>query len=541
MKRIFYNGKIRAERDRWVSALYIEDGQIIAVGSDEEILNMAESEEGVESENLEGRLTLPGFNDSHLHFLYTGRFLTQADLGGTKSIGEVKEVLQRFLREHDFEGGKWLQSYGWNEENWEEGRLLTRADLDQVTAEVPVLAARVCTHICTVNSPLLRLLGVDPDLPWKGESWIGVDENGIPNGIIYERVSETYNAMPRPGAEEIEEVLIQMGKKAAEVGLTSIQSDDLQSMPGYSGKDVIEAYRRLEGEGRLPVRVSEQCRITSLEEYEEFQANGYRTGQGNSLFRLGALKTFCDGSLGARTAWLKEDYSDDPGNRGIRIYEDREELWRLLERAHRDGMSAAIHCIGDGACEQAVSVIEEVQKKYPEQKNRHGIVHAQILSKDLIERMAKAGILGYIQPVFLECDLHMAESRVGRDRLEYSYDFRRMYDAGIKIPFGTDAPVEPFAPMDNIYCAVTGMDFDGKPEGGWHTEKLLTLDEAVDCYTAHSAYASFEENYKGRLLPGFVADFTVLDRDIFSIPPEDIKDVRPVLTVMGGSVTYRRK
>lgn len=539
MKRIFYHGKIRAERDRWVSALCIEDGRIIAVGSDEEILKLAGS--GVQTEDLGGKLVLPGFNDSHLHFLSTGRFLAQADLGGTKTVEEAKRVLRQFLRAHAPKGDGWLQSFGWNEENWKEKRPLTKEDLDQVTGDVPAAAARVCTHLCTVNSAALRRMGIDPEAPWHGGAHVGVDERGIPNGIIYERLSDVYDAMPKPSVEAIKDIIVQMGEKAAEAGITSIQSDDLQSMPGHDMRDVITAYRQLDQEGRLAVRVYEQCRLTSLEEYDAFKKSGYKTGDGGDFFRLGPLKTFCDGSLGAKTAWLKEPYSDDPGNCGLQMYPDTEELCRLVERAHLEGMSVAIHCIGDGACEQAVSVIEEVQRRHTGRSNRHGIVHAQILSEELIARIAEAGIVAYIQPVFLECDLHMAESRVGPKRLENSYHFRKLYDAGIPVPFGTDAPVEPFAPVFNLYCAVTGMDFEGNPKGGWHTEKLLSVDEAVDCYTVHSAYASFDEERKGKLLPGFVADMTVWERDFFTISPQEIKDVKPVMTVTAGKITYRRK
>ena len=244
---------------------------------------------------------------------------------------------------------------------------------------------------------------------------------------------------------------------------------------------------------------------------------------------------------GARTAWLIDDYSDDPGNRGLRIYDDPKELNDLVQMAHDDGMSVAIHCIGDAAAEQAVSAIENAMKNNPNMKNRHGIVHAQILNEDLIERIQKSNIIAYIQPIFLEYDLTIAESRVGKERIENSYAFRKMYDKGIKIPFGTDSPVEDFAPMKNLYCAVTGKDFNDNPEGGWHPEKLLSLSEAMECYTEHSAYASFEEDKKGVIALGYFADITVLETDIFQIKPEAIKDVEVFMTMMAGKVRYIKK
>ena len=305
--------------------------------------------------------------------------------------------------------------------------------------------------------------------------------------------------------------------------------------------NIIKAYLELTEKDELPVRVYEQCRLADTAAYKRFREAGYKTGDGNDVFRLGPLKAFCDGSLGARTAWLMEDYSDDPGNRGVRIYDDPAEIEELVQTAHDDGMSVAIHCIGDAAAEQAVSAIEKAMKKNPAVNNRHGIVHAQILNEDLIDRLKASNIIAYIQPIFLEYDLEIAESRVGKERLENSYHYRKLYDKGVKIPFGTDSPVEDFSPLKNLYCAMTGKDFDGKPEEGWHPEKMLTLLEALECYTRHSAYASFEEDKKGTIAPGFFADITVLDSDIFEIPAEELKDVSVYMTMMGGKVRFRKE
>lgn len=373
-----------------------------------------------------------------------------------------------------------------------------------------------------------------------------MDEDGQPTGVLYEMLPLVYAKMPAPSMEEVRNMILKAGRAAAAKGLTSVQSDDLASLPGQNMAQIIEAYRSLDQEGMLPIRVYEQCRLMNQEDYRKFrtlqEGSPQNPEKNENCFRLGPLKTFCDGSLGARTAWLMEDYADQPGNRGISIYEDVEELKKLVACAHRDGMSVAIHCIGDAAAKQALDAIETAMNTYFEQneKVRHGIVHAQILSEILMEQMAHLGVIAYMQPIFLEYDLHMAEVRIGKERLKTSYDFHRMYDLGIPIPFGTDCPVETFEPVKNIYCAVTGKDFQGLPEEGWHKEKLLTLDEAIRCYTELSAYASFDEKQKGKLAVGYLADITVMEDDLFMMEPDDLKDAKVYMTIMGGTITYQK-
>lgn len=547
MSLILYNGKIRTGEGLFEQAVLCENGRIKAVGSNENILEMDSDAEKVD---IGGRLVLPGFNDSHMHLVSVGNTFSQIDLRETKSIDEALNLCRAVIGDDDFSGAvqagkdgkeKWIQCFGWNEDNWEEHRYLTREDLDKISTTRPVVAVRVCLHACTINSKGLELMGISESTPQPEGGGFDVDENGKPTGVLYEMLPQIYEKMGEPTVDDIKEIILNAGNSAASKGLTSVQTDDLRSLPGQNMKNVVEAYRELSEEGRMPVRVTEQCQLMTMDDYDEFIGYGYHSGQGNDTFKLGPLKTFCDGSLGARTAWLKEPYADDPENCGTRIYEDEEELYSLVKRAHEDGMPAAIHCIGDAGAEQAVTAIEKALAEDSGGDVRHGIVHAQILNKDLLERMKKDGIIAYIQPVFLEYDLHMAESRVGEERLAWSYPFRQMYDMGICTPFGTDCPVESFNPLTNIYCAVTGKDFDGMPEEGWHREKLLTVDEAVRCYSEYSAWASYEENEKGKIAPNYKADLTVLNEDIFEIPPEQIKDVQVFMTLMGGNITYLAK
>ncbi|MGN0735499.1 MAG: amidohydrolase [Anaerovoracaceae bacterium] len=524
MRLILFNGKIRISDNNFKSAVLIENDLIKAVGSDSEILHLQDAD--TDLINLEGRLALPGFNDSHMHFLNVGYYYSQLNLGVTQSIEEALILGRQFIKDNSVEPGQWIQCYGWNDDNWQEKRFINRYDLDRISTDYPIVAVRVCTHVLSANSKALELLGV---------------ENVAPDGILREFLPRLYEFLPEPTIPEIKEMILKVGNVAASKGLTSVQSDDLESIPGNNYRNIIKAYAELAEKDELPVRVYEQCRLYNVDDFARFTEAGFHTGMGKDIFRLGPLKTFCDGSLGARTAWLKEDYSDDPGNRGLCIYDNSATLNDLVIAAHKAGMSVAIHCIGDAAAEQAISAIENAIKELPETKTRHGIVHAQILSEDLIKRIKAANIIAYIQPVFLEYDAKIAELRIGPERLENSYHYRKMYDMGIVLPFGTDSPVEDFNPMKNLYCATTGKDFDGKPKDGWHKEKLLTLDEAIYCYTQYSAYASFDENKKGKIAPGYLADITVLEEDVFDMSPDLLKDVRVHMTIMGGKLRYINK
>ena len=536
MKQLLFNGKIRTDKDTYVSEVLIEDGIIQATG--EKLLSNIRNE-AVKKIDLGGRLALPGFNDSHMHFLNVGYNCRQINLDQTHSISEVVALCKEKLADKQLQQGQWIRCFRWNEYNWEEKRYINRYDLDQISTEYPILAIRACVHFASLNTKAMEILGLfDKNTVYTGE--LECDENGVPTGVTKEMLPFISEHLPEPSVEEIKRMLLDAGEMMAADGITSVQSDDFASVPGNNYQNIIQAFRELSESGTLPVRVYEQCCLPGMQKYQTFRKDGFHTGMGNDIFRLGPIKLFCDGALGGRTAWLKEPYSDDPENTGISLYPDGRELDELVLQAHRDGMSAAIHCIGDAAAEQAITAIEKAQAAYPNIKTRHGIVHAQILDAKLIQRMQAAHIIAYIQPAFLEYDLHIAEDRIGAKRLENSYHYRKMYDSGICIPFGTDSPVEDFSPMKNIYCAVTGKDYTGYPPGGWHPEKLLTLDEALYCYTEYSAYASFEEHCKGKIAPGYFADIVVMDEDITLMPKDQLQHATVYLTMMNGNITYQK-
>ena len=537
MKLILHNGKIRVSENCFVSAILSENGIIKKIGEAYEILK--EKDEKATVIDLEGRTAIAGFNDSHMHFLNVGYCASQIDLGASSSIEDAINRAKESLRK-DSDNGDWIQCFGWNEDLWAEKRFLNRYDLDRISLERPVIAVRVCSHVCVLNSKALEAVGISRSSQQPSKGSFETDENGEPTGVLFELLSDVYEKMPSPSVSELENMILTAGKAAASCGLTSVQTDDLCCVPGHSTKNIITAYMNLASRDELPVRVTEQCRLTDCNQFENFTKQSLCSDWDNQLFKLGSLKTFCDGSLGARTAWLRDAYSDAPQTKGMCLYEGDDELFSLVENAHLCLMPAVIHCIGDAAIDQAVGVIEKVKEKHPQNPVRHGIIHAQIMDEELLCRIEKAEIVTYIQPVFMEYDLHMAEERVGKDRLKDSYHYRKMYDRKIHMPFGTDSPVESFNPMLNLYCAITRKDFSGFPAEGWDSEKALTLEECINCYTVHSAYASGEEDKKGRLLPGYFADITVFEEDIYQIEEDRLKDAGIYMTIMNGKVRYQK-
>ena len=536
-KLLLYNAKIYIGKNQFEEAVYVEDEIIKKVGKSEALLSLCD--DSVEQLDLEGRVVLPGLNDSHMHFLNIGYNAYQLYLGETKSIDEALELCKKYIEEHNIPEGRWVQCYGWNDDNWTDKRNMTRYDLDKVSEKHPIMAVRICGHVTSVNSYALKEMNINKEEPQPKEGTFLVDEDGEPTGVLFEMIYRIFRAMPDPTVEEIKDMILMAAKEAVESGLTEVQTDDFESIPGHNFSNILQAYRELSEEGRLPLRVYHQCALPNMERFNLFLEKGFKTHTGDGMYGIGPLKLFGDGSLGARTAWLKDEYSDDPGTLGFGIFDNDAEIDELVEEAHKRGMSVAVHCIGDAAIEQSVAAIEKAMAKYPEIENRHGIVHAQILNQDLMDRMKKANIIAYIQPIFIEYDLHMAESRIGKERMATSYNWKTLYDMGIKVPFGTDCPVESHKPMLNIYSAVTRKDLECKPEGGWYKEEALSLDEAIECYTEQSAYASYCEDKKGRIAEGMLADMTVLEQDIFEIEEGKIKDIEIAMTIVNGDIKYR--
>ena len=320
--------------------------------------------------------------------------------------------------------------------------------------------------------------------------------------------------------------------------MTTIQSDDFKDVPTNFQK-VIDVYEQLRREGNLKIRVYEQCNLPVLEKLRDFLGRGYNTGYGDELFRIGPFKVISDGALGARTAYLREPYTDVPTTRGIPFF-SQEELDALILEAHRAGMQIAIHAIGDAGMDMVMNAIEKARRQYPRTGERHGIIHCQITHHDQLDRMKAMDLIAYIQPIFLNYDISIIDDRIGAQRASTSYNWKEFLDKEIPISGGSDCPVESLDIMDNIYAAVTRKTLAGQPDGGWRPDQCITVEQALESFTMGGAYASFSEDRKGSITPGKVADFAVLSADLLAVEPDAIKDIKVLQTYLNGELVFDR-
>ena len=292
-------------------------------------------------------------------------------------------------------------------------------------------------------------------------------------------------------------------------------------------------------EGNLKIRVYEQCNLPVLEKLRDFLGRGYNTGYGDELFRIGPFKVISDGALGARTAYLREPYTDVSTTRGIPFF-SQEELDALILEAHRAGMQIAIHAIGDAGMDMVMNAMEKARRQYPRTGERHGIIHCQVTSHDQLDRMKAMDLIAYIQPIFLNYDISIIEDRIGSKRASTSYNWKEFLDKGIPISGGSDCPVESLDIMENIYSAVTRKTLSGQPAGGWRPEQCISVEDALESFTMGGAYASFSEDRKGSITPGKVADFAVLSADLLAVEPDAIKDIKVLQTYLNGELVFDR-
>lgn len=535
MDKVFYNGCISTldQSDRFAEAVGIQDGKIAFIGSNEEALALSCDDRT----DLRGRLMLPGFVDSHLHMLHYAFVEASVKLFGCKSVEDCLDAAKQRLEDSTAKGKglRWLFCRGWNEELFSEARYPTLAELDALASDIPIIMVRVCGHIAVCNSCGLERLKQIKEFP---EIERDVD---CESGLLKENaVQFFYSVLDAPAQEQVEEFIRLGMKHLNEKGITGIQSDDLASLPGKNWRRILNAFQSLQFRGQMTLRVYEQCLFERFEDLKTFIGMGYRTGQGGDFFRIGPVKLLQDGSLGARTAALTQPYEGDPDNRGIIIYE-QEELNQIISYCDEHAMQAAVHCIGDRAMDMVLEAIEASPFSSENPKGRHGIVHAQITNPAILDRMKRDGVIAYIQPVFVDLDMDVVESRVGRARMDKVYAWKSMLDMGIPAAGGSDAPVVGFDIMENIYFAVTRKNFSGKPEGGWLPEERLSVKEAVRLFTQAPAYASFSEETHGTIELGKTADLVVLEENLYEAPEERIKEIPVSMTIVGGSVVYERR
>jgi predicted amidohydrolase YtcJ len=528
MRTILHSGKIYEEKGTFCEALLIEDGVIIKSGSSEQILRLYEDDTDII--DLMDATVVPGFNDSHLHFYYHGVTMASVNVYGSTSVEEVIEKGIEYLRQHPQHQG-YLWGRGWNQNQFvAEKRMLTKFDLDMISTEIPIVLGRACGHVTVCNSKALELANINDAFFVEGGE-ILVGEDGKPNGLFSENAIELLECLkPRLTVDDVERQIENIARIANQYGITSVATNDLHI--GDENSDVIEqAYIRY-AKKNPTVRINHQICYHTPDILKQRVERGFV--QSNFL-HYGPLKIFTDGSLGARTALMRHPYADDPSTRGIACMTP-EQIDAYVQMASKCGVQVVAHAIGDGAMENVLNAYAKVVDT--DNALRHGIIHCQITDMDILERMRKLNILALVQPIFLHADLHIVESRVGKELASSSYAFKTMEDLDIHVSYGSDAPVENFNVFEGIHCAVNRQDLTGLPLEGFYPKERVDVSTAIDNYTLEGAYASFEEHKKGRLKPGYLADLVVLSDDIFTIPSDEIKDIHVLKTMVNGVLVY---
>lgn len=540
MKTILYNGKIYIDREIFEQAVYIEDGIIQKVGSNEEILKISEVDEKID---CKGNTVIPGLNDSHLHMLNFGERMCQAEIGDCKTIDEMIDYCREYIKNNPERVKNGFHAQGWNQDLFiDSDRIPTRFDLDKISTEIPVILERICGHILTTNTKVIEMLGLDENSPQYNGGTFEIGEDNYPNGIFTENACNyAKELIPRLTVEERKEMFIKASEYAARHGITTVQSNDLGTVVP-NNDFYFDFFHKIYDEGKGIIRYRHQVCFNDIEEFKKYINNGeYKNGKYDekSLISLGPLKLFKDGSLGARTAYMRDEYRDDVNNKGIE-WISCEEMDKYCELASKANMQVVTHVIGDAAVEQTINSYEKILVN-GKNELRHGLVHCQITDKDLLERISRLGIVVSYQPIFLDYDMHIVENRCGKELSETSYAFNTLEKLGGKIAYGTDCPVEDCNPFPNIYSAVTRKDSKGNPSEGFYPNECVDVYTAVDAYTIGSAYMEFMEEKKGRIKPGFLADLVILDKDIFTCNSMEIRNILPLMTMVDGNIIYRKE
>lgn len=528
--RILLNGSIIAltgSHQRF-SALAIAGGRIVACGTDAEILSLATSQ--TIKDNLEGKVVIPGLTDAHLHWSLTARALKEVDVFEvpSKQIALARVAERAAKTPH----GQWITGHGWTQVNWDGGAFPSARDLDRAAPEHPVCLRAKSAHATWVNTLALRIAGIDDTTPDPDGGHIGRDDDGVPNGILFETASElVMRHIPPVSVEQMADYMKLAQKLALASGLTGFHD--------FDGPDCMRALQVLRERGELALRVVKNINKEWIDDALDL---GIRWGFGDDWLRLGGLKIFADGALGPRTALMVEAYQGEPENFGI-VVTPKDEILALVSRASEAGIPSTIHAIGDCAVRNVLDVYQQVRQEEAVRgeaphTRRHRIEHVQIIHPEDAARLAELKLIASMQPIHATSDYEMADRYWG-ERNAWAYNPRLQLDQGVVVAFGSDSPIDPFEPLGGIYAAVNRRRPDGSPgPAGWYPEARVTVDEALRGFTQGPAYAAGMEYRLGKLAPGYLADLVVVDRDLFAISPDEILDVKVVATMVGGEWRY---
>jgi predicted amidohydrolase YtcJ len=505
--------------------------RIVAVGSAREI----DAWRGPRTRVIDagGKLLLPGFNDAHTHFVEGGAQLDSVQLNDTTSSSEfVRRVAERA---RNTPKGEWILNGGWDETKWNPPQLPTKEMIDAATSNNPAFLDRYDGHMALANSIALQMAGITAQTPDPTGGLIARDKQGNPTGALKDAAKDfVIKVIPPPSREHRMQRARRALDYAASLGVTSVQEMNDEETDSYAN---FEVYGELLERGELTARV---YAAPAISDWQDQARVGIRHGFGSPYLRLGAVKGFADGSLGSRTAYFFQAYSDAPSEFGL-LHKQMQPLSRMRDwmmQADSAGLQICTHAIGDRAISTVLDLYGEVAKSHGPSDRRFRVEHAQHMAARDFDRFAQLQVIPSVQPYQAIDDGRWAEKRIGHDRASRTYPFRTFLNHGVRLAFGTDWPVAPINPMLGIYAAVTRATLDGKYPDGWFPEQKLTVAEAVEAYTMGSAYAEFQEKEKGSITLGKLADMVLLSDDIFSIKPAKIRDVRVMKTIVGGKVVW---
>ncbi len=501
-------------------AIAVKDGRIVNVGSNEEISRWIGKNTKVI--RLDGKTVVPGFIDTHIHVADFAKFLTWLDLKDAKSITELKNNLRKHaLKTHK---GKWIIGHGWDQARFAEKRFPSHLDLDEASPDIPVILYHQCGKLCVVNSKALELAGVTRKTIAPAGGTIVKDEvTGELTGILKDDATNlVWSVIPAIGEEELAEAIGLACEKIVQAGVTSVHWM-------VSSLNEISIIKQFLAENRVPLRIYV---VIPAELLDDVTSSDLRKGSESNLARIGGVEIFVDGFLASRTAALLQPYSDDPSTKG-KLMCSQHEVDALTARVRKANFQLIVHAMGDQAIDLALNALEKVSRDALPRSNRHRLEQAAVLNERLIQRMKKQEVIVSVQPhvIISEFAVWSAAEHLGPSRVRWLYPLKTLIREGIRVSGGSDCPMEPLSPLSGIRAAVTRR---------FYSEERITVDEALRIYTVNAAYASCEENIKGSIETGKLADITVISRDPLTAPPDEIEAIDVELTIVGGRVVYSK-
>ncbi|MGD7021397.1 amidohydrolase [Rossellomorea vietnamensis] len=531
MGTLWFNGKFytMTEEGSSVEAVFTKKGYITGTGSVQE-LEAKYADLISDRVDLQGNTVYPGFVDSHMHLIGHGETLIRLDLSKMNTKEQVLQAIKE--KAAATPEGNWVIGEGFNENLWEDSEVVTRQEIDEVVPDQPVLLKRICRHAMVANSRALEMAGIDLDTQNPPGGLIEKNEIGELNGVLKDTAQDLLvDAMPSPTGEYLEGAMTKAIENCWKLGLVGGHTEDL-SYYGNFEKTYQTFLNVIEKNGKK----FRSHLLVHQAVIEDWNDAGNTFMGGTSLVEFGAMKIFADGALGGRTALLSHPYNDDPSTNGVAIH-TQEKLTELVKKARELRLPIAVHTIGDQAFENVLDVVEA----YPTFNGRRDrFIHAQLLRRELIDRIKKLPLILDIQPRFVPSDFPWVIDRVGEENMEYNYAWKTLLDEGIPCAGGSDAPIEPVDPLLGMHAAVTRTNPLDPQKTVYMEDQCLSMYEAVSLFTKGSAYACHHEHDHGMIKEGYRADFTVLPKDLFKIDPDELLGMEVEMTIVDETVVYKK-